>query len=184
MLARPHRAQEASERTFSRALRAPAPHPPAPHLPYTGGMPSAPARPPADRRPDLDDPEAVDRLVDAFYAKVLDDEMLAPIFTEIAAVDLEQHLPTIKSFWRKMLFGHRDYRRNMVARHVAVHARQPLGPHHFERWLALFTAALDEHFAGPYAERARQLAHTIAANLAHYLRTGTGRPRGADAQHS
>jgi len=140
-------------------------------------MVQAPEQPLAGRRPDLDCTQAVDRLVDAFYAKVLADEMLAPVFTEVAAVDLDQHLPTIKSFWRKMLLGDRDYRRNMVARHVAVHARQPLEAHHFERWLLLFTRALDEHFAGPYAERARHLAHAIAANLEHYLHTGTGRPR-------
>ncbi len=114
---------------------------------------------------DLDDPRAIDRLVDAFYARVLLDPTLAPVFTAVAGVDLDHHLPVIKAFWRKMLLGHRDYARNMVARHAAVHARLPLRRRHFDRWLALFTRTIDDHFAGPGAERAKRLARHIAANL-------------------
>lgn len=132
-------------------------------------------------RPDLDNGAAIDRLVDAFYARVLTDPTLAPVFTEVAAIDLDRHLPRIKAFWRKMLLGEDGYRRNMVARHAAVHARFGLGRRHFDRWLALFTRTVDERFAGPYAARARRLALTIAANLARnldeYARTapaGTG----------
>lgn len=118
---------------------------------------------------DLDDPRAVSELVDAFYRKVLVDPTLAPVFVHVARVDLDEHLPLIKAFWRRMLLGHRSYARNMVARHAAVHARFGLGQRHFDRWLALFTDTVDERFAGPGAERARRLAHTIAANLRDYL---------------
>ncbi|MDZ7748321.1 MAG: group III truncated hemoglobin [Halofilum sp. (in: g-proteobacteria)] len=125
-------------------------------------------------RPDLDNAAAIDRLVDAFYARVLADPTLAPVFTEVAAIDLDTHLPRIKAFWRKMLLGEAGYRRNMVARHAAVHARFGLGARHFDRWLALFTRTLDERFAGPYAARARHLAVTIARNLARNLDTCDG----------
>lgn len=118
---------------------------------------------------DLNSPEAISELVDAFYARVLVDPTLAPMFTQVAAVDLDDHLPTIKAFWRKMLLGRPDYDRNMVARHAAVHARMPLTRRHFDRWLALFTRTIDERFAGPGADRARTLAVRIAANLERNL---------------
>lgn len=124
---------------------------------------------------DLNSPEAVSELVDAFYARVLADPTLAPMFTEVAAVDLDHHLPTIKAFWRKMLLGRPDYDRNMVARHAAVHARMPLTRRHFDRWLALFTRTVDERFAGPGADRARTLAVRIAANLERNLDEYAGR---------
>ncbi len=118
---------------------------------------------------DLNSAEAISELVDAFYARVLVDPTLAPMFTQVAAVDLDHHLPTIKAFWRKMLLGRPDYDRNMVARHAAVHARMPLTRRHFDRWLALFTRTIDERFAGPGADRARTLAVRIAANLERNL---------------
>lgn len=123
---------------------------------------------------DLDGPAAIDRLVDAFYARVLVDPTLAPVFTEVARIDLDHHLPTIKAFWRKMLLGHSDYARNMVARHAAVHTHLPLGPRHFDRWLALFTRTVDDHFAGPGAERTKLLARRIAANLERNLDAYSG----------
>ena len=114
---------------------------------------------------DVDSPEAIDELVECFYARVLEDEVLAPVFIDVAEIDLDRHLPRIKAFWRKMLLGHPDYSDNMVARHVAVHARERFRPEHFERWLSLFRASVDEHFEGPGADRARLLAERIAANL-------------------
>jgi len=120
-------------------------------------------------RPDVDNAEAISQLVDAFYARVLTDPTLAPVFTEVARVDLDHHLPTIKAFWRKMLLGHRDYQRNMVARHAAVHARFGLHPRHFDRWLTLFTQTVDAGFAGPGADRLKALATSIAGNLENNL---------------
>ena len=121
--------------------------------------------------PDLDNPAAIDRLVDAFYGRVLSDPTLAPVFTEVARIDLDSHLPRIKAFWYRMVLGRPGYRRNMVARHAEVHARFPLRGRHFDRWLALFTRTLDERFAGPYADRARAVACSIAANLERNLDT-------------
>jgi hemoglobin len=124
---------------------------------------------------DLDDPEAIARLIDAFYARVRVDPTLAPVFTHVAGIDLDRHIPVIRAFWRKMLLGHPDYARNMVARHAAVHTRLPLRARHFDRWLALFTRTVDDHFTGPGAERAKLLARRIAANLERNLDRYAGR---------
>lgn len=115
--------------------------------------------------PDLDDNAAVGALVDAFYERVLADPTLAPIFLDVAGIDLDAHLPRIKAFWRKMLLGEPGYDRNMVAQHAGVHARFPLQPHHYAQWLALFHETVDANFAGPGAEHAKALATRIAHNL-------------------
>jgi truncated hemoglobin YjbI len=54
---------------------------------------------------DVETAQDVKRVVDAFYAKVNCDELLAPIFNEIAKVDWAAHLPTMYRFWDSLLFG-------------------------------------------------------------------------------
>jgi hemoglobin len=120
-------------------------------------------------KPDLDNAAAISSLVELFYTRVLTDPLLAPLFTQVARIDPDAHLPTIKAFWRKMLLGDPAYARNMVARHGAVHARVAFEARHFDRWLALFTHTLEHNFAGPYTERARTLATRMAANLQRNL---------------
>ncbi|KGE04985.1 group III truncated hemoglobin [Pseudohaliea rubra] len=117
-------------------------------------------------RPDLDSPEQIAAFVDRFYARLLADPALRPIFIDAAAIDLPTHLPRIRAYWRKMLLGERGgYQRHTMNIHRAVHARRPFSAADFERWLALFTETLDSYYAGPVAERARRLASRIAANM-------------------
>lgn len=120
-------------------------------------------------RPDLDTPEHIDRMVELFYGKVLVDELLAPVFLDVAQIDLEEHLPLISAFWKKLLLGDPTYNRNMVAKHRAVDDKERLTGQHHERWLSLFHANLDEHFAGPYSDRARLIAARIINNLYEQL---------------
>lgn len=127
---------------------------------------------------DLDDSAAVSALVDAFYDRVLADPLLAPIFNDVAGIDLDEHLPRIKAFWRKMLLGEPGYDRNMVAQHARIHARFPFERKHFDRWLALFHEAVDAGFTGPGAERAKTLATRIARNLEKNLDEYTEYSRG------
>ena len=112
---------------------------------------------------ELNSPDAITELVDAFYGKVLADDVLAPVFQ---GIDLPRHKPKIYAYWRKMLLGEHDaYRRNMIARHQALHSRHPLQHQHFQRWLALFLDTVDERFSGTIADRARRLAPMITTNL-------------------
>ena len=120
-------------------------------------------------RSDLDTPASIDRFVDRFYARVLSDPLLAPLFLEVAGIDLERHLPRIKAYWRKMLLGEPTYRRHMMQKHRDLDARSPLAPEHYARWLLLFEATLDDEHAGLMAERARGLARRIAGNMRRNL---------------
>jgi len=114
---------------------------------------------------DLDSRENIEAFVDLFYSHVLEDEQLAPIFLDIAAIDLAVHLPHIKDYWCKLLLGDKSYRRHTMNIHRQLHGKQPLQAGDFQRWLALFNATLDEGFAGERTERARKVAASIAGNM-------------------
>ncbi len=115
--------------------------------------------------PDLDSPANVGRFVDLFYQRMLADEELAPIFLDVAAIDLDVHLPHIKDYWRKLLLGEESYRRHTMNIHRQLHGKRALTPADFDRWLALFTRTVDDYFAGERAERAKRVAAAIAANM-------------------
>lgn len=115
--------------------------------------------------PDLDNRARIEQFVDAFYEDLLADPVLAPIFIDTAAIDLSVHLPHIKDYWCKLLLGETDYRRHTMNIHRALHDKRPLQAADFDRWLALFIDALETGYSGPRADRARQVATAIAANM-------------------
>ena len=116
-------------------------------------------------RPDLDTRDQIESFVDAFYQRVLHDDQLAPIFLDVAQVDLAVHLPHIKNYWCKLLLGETGYQRHTMNIHRGLHSKRSLQPADFERWLALFVDTLDQRFSGEKAERARRVAQSIAANM-------------------
>ena len=128
-------------------------------------------------RPDLDEPGQIDALIDRFYARILRDPELAPLFLEVAELRLKEHLPRIKAYWRKMLLGEGDYRRHMMQKHRDLDRRHPLRSAHYLRWLALFETTLDKQHSGPVAERARTLARRVAGNMRRNLEQGRAKTR-------
>lgn len=118
---------------------------------------------------DLDRPGALERFIEAFYRRLLQDPLLSPLFLDVAGIDLAVHLPRIKAYWRKMLFADPAYQRHMMARHRAVHARVPFHAEHYQRWLRLFEETLAEEACGPVAERAERLARRVAGNMRRNL---------------
>jgi hemoglobin len=111
----------------------------------------------------------IDQFVDSFYSKILNDKELAPIFVDIAKIDLAVHLPIIKNYWAKLLLGDKSYRRHTMNIHRAVHSKQQFTEHNFNQWLILFKATMDDMYAGEYADRAKKVATTIAANMKRAL---------------
>jgi len=119
----------------------------------------------ASDKPDLDSRENIERFVDLFYQRLLADRQLAPIFVDVAEIDLSVHLPHIKDYWCKLLLGEKGYQRHTMNIHRELHGKRPLHRGDFERWLAFFTTTVDDHFAGARSERAKQVAASIAANM-------------------
>ncbi|WP_439106421.1 group III truncated hemoglobin [Congregibacter sp.] len=118
---------------------------------------------------DAEASEQIGRFVDAFYERILADSLLAPVFLDVAKIDLVEHLPRIKAYWRKMLLGHSDYQRHMMQRHREVDYRQRLSPEHYQRWLTLFEDTLEKHPLGASSERALTLARRVAVNMRQNL---------------
>ena len=122
-------------------------------------------------KPDMDSRERIELFVDYFYDRLLQDEQLAPIFVDTAQIDLSVHLPHIKDYWCKLLLGEKRYQRHTMNIHRQLHGKRALQASDFQRWLSFFTAAVDDHFCGERAERAKQVAASIAANMEKSLPT-------------
>jgi hemoglobin len=103
-----------------------------------------------------------ERLVRAFYGQALQDPVIGWLFTDVAHLDLEAHVPRITAFWETILLGAGTYRGGAFRPHAALNERAPLKHGHFERWLWLWRATVDELFAGPRAELAKVHAERVA----------------------
>ena len=114
---------------------------------------------------DLDSRKRIERFVELFYERMLEDDQLAPIFVDVAEVDLSQHLPHIKNYWSKLLLGDPSYQRHTMNIHRQLHSKRALKSSDFDRWVATFVATVDSNFAGINADRAKRVAHTIAENM-------------------
>jgi len=111
---------------------------------------------------DIETRDDLERIVRASYSRALEDEIIGPIFTDVAKLDLEAHVPVITSFWETLVLGVPTYDRGAFHPHAALHAKVELRPGHFERWLALFYATVDEHVAGSRAEMTKAAAYRLA----------------------
>ena len=116
----------------------------------------------ADPRPDISDRADCERLVRAFYGRALTDPMIGYLFTDVARLDLEEHVPRITSFWETVLLGAQSYGGGAFAPHASLHRKAPLRGAHFERWLVLWQQTVDELFAGDRAELAKAHATRVA----------------------
>lgn len=123
---------------------------------------------------ELLDRSDVGELVEAFYRRAFVDPLIGPIFTEVARLDLQHHLPIMCDFWETVLFGAGLYRRNALEIHRAIDRQVPLQAPHFERWLALWVETVDERFSGEIAERAKLQATRIAGSISRRLAGRSG----------
>jgi hemoglobin len=111
---------------------------------------------------DIESRDDVERLVRAFYGRALEDPFIGFIFTDVARLDLEAHVPQITSFWETILLGAQSYSGGAFRPHAALHMKARLRAGHFERWLALWRETVDELFAGERAELAKSHALRVA----------------------
>ncbi len=108
---------------------------------------------------DIRNMQDIEQLVNAFYGKVQQDELLGPVFEErIAPDEWAQHLRIMYRFWETQLLGGKEYQGNPYARHRTL----PIDDAHFERWVQLFHETVDELYAGPTAGTAKTKALSIS----------------------
>ncbi|MEO9022312.1 MAG: group III truncated hemoglobin [Ginsengibacter sp.] len=113
----------------------------------------------------LDD---VKLLVDTFYGKVREDELIGPVFDEKIQNRWPEHLAKMYTFWQTILLGEHTY----YGSPFPPHAQLPVEKIHFERWLSLFSQTLEELFTGKVAEeaiwRANKMAEMFQYKIQHY----------------
>lgn len=119
--------------------------------------------------PDLTDREDVVELLGDFYHRAFADELLRPVFVDVARMDLSKHLPSITDFWCKALLKQGEYRRNVFEPHRELHQLTALEPRHFERWLALWHNTIDDRHAGPTAELGKLQGARMAYSMCRML---------------
>ena len=113
-------------------------------------------------KPDIEGRVEIEQLVNAFYERVRGDEVLAPIFNEIAGTDWVNHLPKMYSFWETVLFRTGNYRGNPLAAHARLVTLTDMGRDKFDRWLTLFISTVDALFAGERADHIKSCATDMA----------------------
>lgn len=102
--------------------------------------------------------EDIQLLVDSFYSKVRENELLNPIFLDKISEDQwPAHLDKMYRFWQTLLLGEMTYQGNPLMHHLQL----PLTDEHFEEWLRLFRETTDEHFTGEKAAEAIMRAEKI-----------------------
>lgn len=111
---------------------------------------------------DIRNREDIRLLMEKFYDKLLADESISYLFTDVAKINLEEHFPVLVDFWDSILFQSDTYHKNAMKPHIDLHQQSPLEAHHFKTWLGYFIATVNELFEGEKAELARQRATSIA----------------------
>lgn len=122
---------------------------------------------------DIETRKDIDDLMNAFYKRAMTDERIGFIFTDVAKLDLEKHLPIIGDFWESLLFGGKNYQihgRNPMQIHADLSEKTLLEPKHFRRWLEIFRSTIDEMFDGERADFAKSRAEAIANRMMNYIR--------------
>jgi hemoglobin len=112
---------------------------------------------------DISKKEDIELLVDEFYSRVFENELLAPFF---AHLDFEKHKPKMIHFWSFVLLDEAGYTTNVFDKHAHMHLKDE----HFDVWLRLFEATVNDLFAGPNANEAILRAKTIGFTFAAKFR--------------
>jgi hemoglobin len=111
---------------------------------------------------DIETRDDCERLVRAFYGRAFEDPIIGFLFTDVAKLDLEAHVPRITSFWETILLGAQSYGGGAFRPHAALHMKAPLRRAHFDQWVSLWSSTVDELFAGERAELAKAHARRVA----------------------
>ncbi len=102
-------------------------------------------------------------LVDAFYAKICRDAVLAPVFERAIAPEAwPVHLAKMYDFWSSVMLTTGRYKGNPMLAHLRL---KSIKESMFPRWLALFHETAEELFSPDLADRFREKSERIAESL-------------------
>jgi len=101
-------------------------------------------------------------IVDEFYKKLLADDKISYIFTDVVKIKIEEHLPILVTFWSQAILGTGGYFNNLTQIHLDVNAKSYLSKELFDIWLIHFDSAINENFEGFNCERMKNMAHDLS----------------------
>ena len=116
--------------------------------------------------------ENLNKLVVKFYAKVVKDDLIGPMFIDVLGKDMKSetwkvHIQLLTNFWAAIALGDTAYAGSPFAPHVQFSDR--LSAVAFERWLQLFSETLntiyEPHIAELFHARGRNIAGNFMRNL-------------------
>lgn len=111
---------------------------------------------------DIENRADIETLINSFYTTARKDDLLGPIFNTIIGEDWSHHLPRMYDFWNMVIFAAPGYSGNPIRKHVDTDRRMPMNKEHFDRWLELWTATVNNLFEGEYADIAKNKAGLMA----------------------
>lgn len=107
---------------------------------------------------DIENEADVQQLVNTFYGKVRQDELLASLFEPVIGDHWDRHLQRMADFWSTLLLYTKKFSDDPLTKHLPL----VLTKAHFDHWLLLFHETVDELFQGQIAENAKKRANSIA----------------------
>jgi len=114
------------------------------------------------KKRDIETRADIEKFIKSFYEKVITDETIGFIFTNIFPLNWEQHIPVITDFWETILLDNPVYKNNAMAVHFDINKKIPLQKKHFDGWLHLFNSTVTELYDGPKTMLAIKRAAGIA----------------------
>jgi len=111
---------------------------------------------------DITDRADIELLMNTFYGRLLADENINYIFTDVAKIDMKTHMPILADFWESVLLNKNVYHSNAMKIHMELNDKTPLTKTHFNIWLQHFNTTVDELFEGDIALLAKQRAKSVA----------------------
>ena len=114
-------------------------------------------------------------LVDTFYGKIQQDDLLGIIFKQNIQDRWPEHLDKMYRFWQTILLEEYTY----DGRPFPPHAHLPISELHFNQWLTIFETTVDELFKGEKAEEAKWRAQKMATmfqSKLSYIRENPNKP--------
>lgn len=123
----------------------------------------------SDSREQLFPVGAIETMVEEFYGRIRNDDVLGPIF-ERRIDTWPDHLARMVRFWRAVLRSERTYSPSPRGAPPALHRRiTELRKHHFQRWLRLFGEVVDEVYEPEARPHVKEAAERIAASLSRHI---------------
>ena len=111
---------------------------------------------------DIENQDDLYLLVDEFYKKLLSDDSISYIFTDVVKIKIEEHLPILVTFWSQAILGTGGYTNNLTQIHLDIDKKEHLTKELFDIWLNHFYTTVDENFIGEKAEKIKTQALSIA----------------------